>query len=427
MQTHYSTFVPGWGKPSKSRSDPIQIRAIVAARSKADPMDLSKIWEQHLVAILTPIATEPFAAARQLAACIELLQENLPSWVRFPEDHGQWTSEQKLQRCWPRDFWALISAGTSEGAYIVSYVHGREDLGEHILRTLRPNTCEAPPPEMPERIRTSLEAGWQQRRAYGAPPSFIYVRNEWAERCTLVAPFKERIDPLIDLAREAVQRKGSDPSAILRLRDDPYLHTDTLAEALQCLPLAPSRTSPALPSGTAVRLTLDPTAHRGNAYHDSLPLRLEEERRHAEALHRMVDQQSASSEFINELRDLVHDSRLERDRDSTRDERPPRIPGTGGPASLGDGGPAKVLDAVYRAIEQAGKRVVEGAEEVPRKAVLQCLNGQDAKKAADYLAPSGRLCKGGWVQRDGEMVILTPKGAIEAMNRRQREERRRKG
>lgn len=81
--------------------------------------------------------------------------------------------------------------------------------------------------------------------------------------------------------------------------------------------------------------------------------------------------------------------------------------------SLGSGGPAKTLAAVCRAVRAA--QAADGKKRSNRIAVTlddvkRHLAGQDSKKAADYLAPSGKLCKGGWIERASGRVILTSKG-----------------
>ena len=80
---------------------------------------------------------------------------------------------------------------------------------------------------------------------------------------------------------------------------------------------------------------------------------------------------------------------------------------------LGSGGPAKTLAAVCRAVRAA--QAAAGKKRSDRISVTlddikRHLAGQDPKKAADYLAPSGKLCEGMWIQRIEDRVLLTPKG-----------------
>ena len=90
---------------------------------------------------------------------------------------------------------------------------------------------------------------------------------------------------------------------------------------------------------------------------------------------------------------------------------------------LGTGGPGRTFDAVCRAILSAktGKcpSLVAGDETTHAAAKEKARDEVDPKKAADHMAPRGRLCMGGWIQRAPDRVILTEQGASEGMKRLQ--------
>ncbi len=112
-------------------------------------------------------------------------------------------------------------------------------------------------------------------------------------------------------------------------------------------------------------------------------------------------------------------------RESLRSEltRPanPLIPGpVASPPTLGNGGPAKTFDAVCAAILEAKKAtVLEPGDQVEQTAVVKRILKDERKKASDYLAPRGRLSRGGWIMREHERVMLTARGAEEGMRRQQ--------
>ncbi|MBK8977649.1 MAG: hypothetical protein IPM29_17200 [Planctomycetes bacterium] len=80
---------------------------------------------------------------------------------------------------------------------------------------------------------------------------------------------------------------------------------------------------------------------------------------------------------------------------------------------LGNGGPAKTLEAVGRAVRKhkGAAAILRLGDRAELAVVLTHLGDQDRKKATDYLAPSGRLCRGGWIRRERDDVILTQRGA----------------
>ncbi|MBL9079198.1 MAG: hypothetical protein JNL08_16975 [Planctomycetes bacterium] len=87
---------------------------------------------------------------------------------------------------------------------------------------------------------------------------------------------------------------------------------------------------------------------------------------------------------------------------------------------LGSGGPGKTFDAVCEAIlatKSSKDRTLVAGDATTLDGIKEELDGQDKKKAADYLAPSGRLIRGGWVRRESERVVLTEQGAREWMQR----------
>lgn len=115
----------------------------------------------------------------------------------------------------------------------------------------------------------------------------------------------------------------------------------------------------------------------------------------------------------------------------TGDNRPPtpEPPRLDDPAhGLGHGGPARTLTAAGRVI-LAGRRpgiVLAAGDETTLKAAVARMPENEAKKARDYLAPSGKLVQGGWIERDGLRVIFTAKGAEAAMRRIRRDDERRR-
>ena len=95
---------------------------------------------------------------------------------------------------------------------------------------------------------------------------------------------------------------------------------------------------------------------------------------------------------------------------------------------LGSGGPARTLTAAGQVI-LAGRRpgsVLAAGDETTLKAAVARMPENEAKKARDYLAPSGKLVKGGWIERDDLRVIFTAKGAEAAMRRIRRDDERRR-
>lgn len=99
-----------------------------------------------------------------------------------------------------------------------------------------------------------------------------------------------------------------------------------------------------------------------------------------------------------------------------------RIGEAKGPSSLGNGGPRKAFAAACRAMlsrRSAGDgALVEGDQATLEEVKSGIVGGEnERKKASDYLAPRGKLCKDGWLRRDGDWVILTGRGADEWLRR----------
>ena len=86
------------------------------------------------------------------------------------------------------------------------------------------------------------------------------------------------------------------------------------------------------------------------------------------------------------------------------------------------------IDALVQQLrdqDHADKDLVDdGADEPPAVAVAKLKDESKKKKAADYLAPSGRLCSGGWILREEQDVVLTELGARAGTDRMQRARRK---
>jgi len=82
--------------------------------------------------------------------------------------------------------------------------------------------------------------------------------------------------------------------------------------------------------------------------------------------------------------------------------------------TLGNGGPAKAFRAVCKAIIAKGRaRALQAGDRVELDEVHRHEAGE-RRLAANYLSPGGVLAKGGWIERDGDHVLLTGLGADEA-------------